>query len=195
MGLQRQMDVTILEHPRFVEDILMPLHITPLLDLPVHQLSGGELQRVALAGALGRPADLYLVDEPSAYLDSEQRVAAAQVLKRFVQATGKSAVVVEHDFMMATYLADAVVVYEGVPAKHATARAPQKLQPGMNSFLKSIGVTFRRDPETLRPRVNKMNSDLDKAQKKAGNYFFMEERYNEQRQSKADSDARPAALR
>lgn len=172
--LQRQIGGVLL-HPQFSTDILEPLHVEPLLDMPVQQLSGGEIQRVALAGTLGRPADLYLIDEPSAYLDSEQRIAAAQVLKRFVQATGKSAMVVEHDFMMATYLADAVIVYDGVPAVHATARAPQRLQPGMNSFLKSIDVTFRRDPETHRPRVNKPDSALDKEQKKAGNYFFMEE--------------------
>lgn len=163
-----------LSHPQFSKDILEPLHVEPLLDLPVRQLSGGEIQRLAIAGALGRPADLYLIDEPSAYLDSEQRIAAAQVLKRFVLTTGKSAVVVEHDFMMATYLADAVIVYDGVPAVHATACAPQQLKPGMNAFLQGIGVTFRRDPETGRPRINKPNSALDKVQKEAGNYFLME---------------------
>merc|ERR1712039_1139760 len=89
-------------------------------------------------------------------------------------------VVVEHDFMMATYLADAVIVYEGVPAVNAIARAPQRLHTGMNMFLRSIDVTFRRDPETLRPRVNKLNSKLDKEQKAAGNYFFMEERYRDE---------------
>jgi ATP-binding cassette subfamily E protein 1 len=168
-----------LSNPNFSQEILEPLHIEPLLDSPVEQLSGGEIQRVALAGALGRPADVYLIDEPSAYLDSEQRIAVARVLKRFVQASGKSAIVVEHDFMMATYVADAVIVYEGMPSLHATARAPQRLQPGMNSFLRSIDVTFRRDPETLRPRVNKPNSALDKEQKASGYYFFMEERYSE----------------
>jgi len=192
--LERQIG-SVLFHPGFVHDILGPLHVEPLMDSPVKQLSGGETQRVALAGALGRPADLYLIDEPSAYLDSEQRIDVARVLKRFVMSTGKSAVVVEHDFMMATYLADAVIVYDGVPAVHATAHAPQRLHPGMNAFLKSIGVTFRRDPETLRPRVNKFNSELDKAQKKAGNYFFMEEKYAEQWQNKATTDARPAAPR
>jgi ATP-binding cassette subfamily E protein 1 len=164
-----------MQHQRFQEDILEPLRLAPLLDLPVQQLSGGEYQRVALALALGSPADLYLIDEPSAYLDSEQRITAAKVIKRFVQATGRSAVVVEHDFMMATYLADAVVVYDGVPSVRATAHAPQRLQPGMNAFLKSLDVTFRRDPETYRPRVNKPNSALDKEQKASGNYFYMED--------------------
>merc|ERR1719379_2571476 len=164
-----------LEHARFREDVLEPLKLAPLLDMPLKQLSGGEYQRVALALALGTPADLYLIDEPSAYLDSEQRILAAKVLKRFVQATGRSAVVVEHDFMMATYLADSVVVYDGVPSVSATARAPQRLQPGMNAFLKSLDVTFRRDPETYRPRVNKPNSALDKEQKASGNYFCIDD--------------------
>ena len=82
--------------------------------------------------------------------------------------------VVEHDFMMATYLADAVVVYDGVPAVRATARAPQPLEPGMNAFLRHLDVTLRRDPETHRPRVNKPDSTLDKEQKASGNYFYMD---------------------
>jgi len=48
----------------------------------VLNLSGGELQRVALTLCLGKPADVYLIDEPSAYLDSEQRLHAAKVIKR-----------------------------------------------------------------------------------------------------------------
>ena len=48
----------------------------------VKNLSGGELQRVAITLALGTPADIYLIDEPSAYLDSEQRIIAAKVIFR-----------------------------------------------------------------------------------------------------------------
>jgi len=44
----------------------------------VRNLSGGELQRVAITMALGQPANVYLIDEPSAYLDSEQRIVAAK---------------------------------------------------------------------------------------------------------------------
>ena len=131
------------------------------------------MQRLALCLALGTPADLYLIDEPSAYLDSEQRITAAKVLKRFVQTTGKTALVVEHDFMMATYLADRVIVYEGTPSVSATARSPSPLQSGMNQFLKALHVTFRRDPETYRPRINKLDSVVDKEQKASGNFFFL----------------------
>jgi ABC-type Mn2+/Zn2+ transport system ATPase subunit len=46
----------------------------------VTNLSGGELQRVAIVLCLGKPADVYLIDEPSAYLDSEQRIACSKVL-------------------------------------------------------------------------------------------------------------------
>jgi ATP-binding cassette subfamily E protein 1 len=50
--------------------------------IQVQNLSGGELQRVAITLCLGKPADVYLIDEPSAYLDSEQRLHAARVIKR-----------------------------------------------------------------------------------------------------------------
>ena len=164
-----------LGHPRFVAEVLTPLRVDALLEHNVASLSGGELQIVAIAIALGTPADLYLLDEPSAYLDSEQRIAAARVLKRFIQTTHKVALVVEHDFMMATYLADRVIVYRGTPAIAATATAPQPLQSGMNAFLRGLDVSFRRDPETHRPRINKPNSGLDKEQKAAGNYFHLDD--------------------
>ena len=107
-------------------------------------------------------------------LDSEQRLLAARVLKRFVQTTGKTAFVVEHDMMMATYLADRVVVYDGQPAVSAVATSPQPLLKGMNAFLKTLDVSFRRDPETHRPRINKPGSVADKEQKASGDYFYVE---------------------
>ena len=82
-----------------------------------------------------QPADIYLIDEPSAYLDSEQRIVASKVIKRFILHAKKTAFVVEHDFIMATYLADRVIVYEGIPSLDCVANAPQSLVTGMNLFL------------------------------------------------------------
>ncbi|RKP33748.1 P-loop containing nucleoside triphosphate hydrolase protein, partial [Dimargaris cristalligena] len=161
-------------HPQFQTDVLKPLRIEELLDLEVQNLSGGELQRVAITLALGRPAEIYLIDEPSAYLDSEQRIVAAKVIKRFILHAKKTAFIVEHDFIMATYLADRVVVYDGTPSVEATANSPQSLLTGMNKFLASLEITFRRDPTNFRPRINKLDSLKDKEQKVAGNYFFLE---------------------
>lgn len=97
----------------FKTEVLGPLNIESLLDNQVQTLSGGELQRVAIVLGLAKPCDIYLIDEPSAYLDSEQRVIAAKIIKRWVLGSKKSAFVVEHDFIMATYLADKVICFEG----------------------------------------------------------------------------------
>src|SRR5271154_2413059 len=102
----------------------------------VTNLSGGELQRVALVLCLGKPADIYLIDEPSAYLDSEQRIVTAKVIKRFILHAKKTAFIVEHDFIMATYLADRVIVFSGTPSIDALASTPQTMVTGMNAFLK-----------------------------------------------------------
>jgi ATP-binding cassette subfamily E protein 1 len=114
------------------------------------------------------------IDEPSAYLDSEQRIAASKVIKRFIMHAKKTSFVVEHDFIMATYLADRVIVYDGTPGVETCAHAPQALIPGMNTFLKQLNITFRRDPTNYRPRINKMDSIKDKEQKVSGNFFYME---------------------
>jgi len=160
------------QHPQFMTDVVRPLLVEDLLDNEVKHLSGGELQRVAIVLALGKPADIYLIDEPSAYLDSEQRIVAAKVIKRFILNSKKTAFVVEHDFIMATYLADRVIVYDGIPSIECTACSPQQLLEGMNRFLQMLDITFRRDPSNYRPRINKNNSVKDKEQKVAGQFFY-----------------------
>lgn len=161
--------------PQFQTDVYKPLRIDDFIDQEVQNLSGGELQRVAIVLALGIPADIYLIDEPSAYLDSEQRIVAARVIKRFIMHTKKTAFIVEHDFIMATYLADRVIVFDGKPSVDARANTPESLVTGCNKFLRSLDVTFRRDPNSFRPRINKYQSQMDQEQKLAGNYYFLEE--------------------
>ncbi|KAK9844826.1 hypothetical protein WJX74_007364 [Apatococcus lobatus] len=162
-------------HPQFQTDVMKPLNIEILMDQEVKNLSGGELQRVAITLALGQPADLYLIDEPSAYLDSEQRIIAAKVIKRFIMHSKKTAFIVEHDFIMAAYLADRVIVYEGQPSKSCYARPPTSLVTGMNMFLKNLEITFRRDPTNYRPRINKQQSTKDREQKLAGSYYYLDD--------------------
>eukprot|EP00698_Gefionella_okellyi_P004272 TRINITY_DN13961_c0_g1_i1.p1 TRINITY_DN13961_c0_g1~~TRINITY_DN13961_c0_g1_i1.p1 ORF type:complete len:604 (-),score=165.39 TRINITY_DN13961_c0_g1_i1:66-1877(-) len=162
--------------PQFSSDVLKPMMIEEIIDQEVLNLSGGELQRVAITLCLGQPADIYLIDEPSAYLDSEQRIVAAKVIKRFILHAKRTGFVVEHDFIMATYLADRVIVYDGTPSVECTANSPQSLLTGMNTFLKSLEITFRRDPTNYRPRINKYESLKDREQKSSGAYFFLEDK-------------------
>ena len=161
-------------HPQFISDVIKPLTMENLYDQSVKHLSGGELQRVAITLCLGKPADIYLIDEPSAYLDSEQRLITCKVIKRFILHAKKTAFIVEHDFIMATYLADRVVVFEGIPSIQTVATSPQILLTGINKFLKSLEITFRRDPINHRPRINKLHSVKDTEQKASGNYFFID---------------------
>lgn len=161
-------------HPQFIADVMKPMLMDAIMDELVQTLSGGELQRCAITLALGKPADIYLIDEPSAYLDSEQRLITARVIKRFILHAKKTAFIVEHDFIMATYLADRVVVYDGTPSVNTTAHSPEDLLTGMNRFLKQLDITFRRDPTNYRPRINKLASVKDAEQKRAGNYFFLD---------------------
>ena len=156
------------ETATFVSEVTKPMKLDNIIDNEVQKLSGGELQRVAIMLALAKGADTYLIDEPSAYLDSEQRVITARVLKRFILNNQKTAFIVEHDFIMATYLADQVIVYDGEPGLKCRANSPQGLVDGMNKFLAMLNISFRRDPTNFRPRVNKLNSVLDKEQKAAG---------------------------
>ncbi|TKX23893.1 translation initiation factor RLI1 [Elsinoe australis] len=161
--------------PQFQTDVYKPLHLDDFIDQEVQNLSGGELQRVAIVLALGIPADIYLIDEPSAYLDSEQRIIAARVIKRFIMHSKKTAFVIDHDILFSTYLADRIIVFDGQPSVKARANAAESVMSGCNRFLKTLDVTFRRDPGNYRPRINKYQSQMDQEQKASGNYYFLEE--------------------
>mmetsp|Transcript_56591 Transcript_56591/g.148534 ORF Transcript_56591/g.148534 Transcript_56591/m.148534 type:complete len:690 (-) Transcript_56591:644-2713(-) len=155
--------------------VLKPLQMDALEKLYVKNLSGGELQRVAITICLGAPASVYLLDEPSAGLDCEQRIIASKVIRRWVvNHMQKTAFIIDHDFVMASALADRVIVYTGQPGVECTANTPQGVVDGFNSFLKMLDVTFRRDPTNFRPRVNKKNSSKDREQKAAGQHFVFD---------------------
>jgi ATP-binding cassette subfamily E protein 1 len=153
-------------------EIIEPLHVKRMLDKEVNILSGGELQRVAIAECLSRDADIYLLDEPSAYLDVEERLAVAKAIRRITKMRGVTAFVVEHDIVTQDFIADKIMVFHGESGKYGQAGHPQSLEDGMNTFLKQMNVTFRRDGDTKRPRVNKPESRLDKEQKNSGRYYY-----------------------
>jgi ATP-binding cassette subfamily E protein 1 len=153
-------------------EILQPLRINLLLERNVMELSGGELQKVAIAACLSRDSKLFLLDEPSAYLDVEERLIMAKTLRRIVEAHQTTAFVVEHDVVTQDFIADRLMVFNGQPGVKGIANPPTSLRKGMNAFLKEMGVTFRRDSVTRRPRVNKEGSRLDSFQKQIGEYYY-----------------------
>jgi ATP-binding cassette subfamily E protein 1 len=157
-------------------EIIRPLQLERLMKQKLDDLSGGELQRVAIAACLSRTADLYLLDEPSAHLDVEQRVLATKVIRRFAENNKVTAMVVDHDIYMIDMLSDRLLVFEGEPMKRGEVHGPFDMRQGMNRFLKGIGITFRRDEETKRPRVNKLDSQLDRTQKAEGEYYYSVEK-------------------
>ncbi len=153
-------------------EFVKPLGLEKLMDRNLDDLSGGELQRVAIVACLLRDADLYLLDEPSAHLDVEQRIEVARLIRRFALNFSKSVLVVDHDIYLIDMVSDRLMVFQGEPGKRGIARRPMSMRDGMNTFLSDLGITFRRDEETKRPRVNKIGSRLDREQKAKGEYYY-----------------------
>ena len=157
---------------KYKTQLIEPLGLSHLMNKQTDQLSGGELQRVAIARCLGQDADLYLLDEPSAYLDVEQRLRVSKIIRDFVEKEEKAAFVVDHDLLFLDYLSHKLMVFQGAPGKEGTAEGPFPMEEGMTRFLKELGITMRRDPESNRPRINKLDSAKDREQKKSGKYYY-----------------------
>ncbi len=155
------------------EQILNPLGLKKLYDKSIKGLSGGELQKVAVSLSLLRDADIYALDEPSAFLDIEDRISLAKFVQRFIKGKGKSAIIIDHDIQLIDLVSDTLIIFEGIPGVEGVGSSPMTKEVGMNEFLKSLNISFRRDETTGRPRVNKGESRLDRLQKKDGNYYYI----------------------
>ena len=154
------------------KDLINPLDIKDLYLKKLSELSGGELQRVAIAAALAQKADICLLDEPSAYLDVEQRLRVSKIIKNVAQAGSFSIIVVDHDLLFIDYLSDRAIVFSGKPAILGTEKGPLSMEEGMNSLLKDVEITLRRDEESGRPRINKPGSVKDREQKGKEKYYY-----------------------
>ncbi len=152
--------------------LIRPLELKGLLTKKLSELSGGELQRVWIARCLSEDSDLILMDEPSAYLDVEQRLSLGKVVRDMLKITGRSALIVDHDLLFIDTISDRLIVFKGKPAIRGQVTGPFKMEEGMNHFLKNIELTFRRDEESQRPRINKPGSQKDEEQKKSGKLYY-----------------------
>lgn len=158
----------------FKTEIIRPFSLEELMDKEVQELSGGELQRLSVALTLSQDAEIYLLDEPTAFLDVEQRLKTGKAVKRIIESHNRASIIVDHDIVFIDYISDRAMVFYGEPGVEGHASNPMNLRSAMNRFLSDIGITFRRDKETKRPRVNKNGSYLDREQKEKGEYYYLD---------------------
>ncbi|MDI6645062.1 MAG: ribosome biogenesis/translation initiation ATPase RLI [Methanobacteriaceae archaeon] len=160
----------------FKSEIVKPFSLDNIMDKEVKDLSGGELQRLAIATTLSKDADIYLFDEPTAFLDVEQRLVAARAIRKIIENRHSASIIIDHDIVFIDYISDRAMVFFGKPGLRGHATAPTDLRTSMNKFLSDVGITFRRDKETKRPRVNKFGSYLDRIQKEQGEYYYLKDK-------------------
>ncbi len=157
---------------QFKNVIMRPLNLESIGDTQVSELSGGDLQKVYIAKTLGKEADVYILDEPSAYLDADQRMIVARMIKRFAENNKNAVMVVDHDIYFIDLISTSLIVFAGEGGRQGRSYGPLSLKDGMNLFLKNLNITFRRDENTQRPRINKQESRLDTEQRKIGEYYY-----------------------
>ena len=162
----------LIEGSQEEEQIVDPLKIKKLYNKSIKNLSGGELQKVSIVTCLLQKADLYALDEPSAFLDVEDRIAVAKFIQKFTRSYGKSAMIIDHDVQLLDLVSDSMIIFEGTSGIDGHASSPISKVEAMNKFLKDLDITFRRDEKSQRPRVNKENSRLDKIQKAESNFYY-----------------------
>ena len=172
------------DDPTLQDSLAVPLRMEKLLPRSMKDISGGELQKVAIIATMARDADVYALDEPSAFLDVEDRFVVARAVGRLVKMRGKAAIIIDHDLQVIDIISDRLMVFHGEPGVDGVASSPMLKEEGMNTFLKQVGLTYRRDITSGRPRVNKPGSKLDRDQKARGAYYYV----SSQREENVESD-------
>ncbi len=167
-GINKNVDTGLIQ-----TQLITPLNLAKLFEKKIMNLSGGELQKTAIVATLLQDASIYAFDEPSAFIDVEDRLVLAKAIQRFVRSMGKTALVIDHDIQLIDIVADSLMIFSGEPGKKGTASKPLGKNEGMNAFLENLGITYRRDVTTGRPRVNKPGSKLDRMQKDDKKYYYV----------------------
>lgn len=156
----------------FQNEVIKRLNLHKLMPRKINELSGGELQKFAIAVTLAQEADIYLLDEPSAYIDVEERLNVCKAIRHVTELRKAATFVVDHDITVIDNISDRIIVFTGIPGKYGIASKPVNLRDGMNRFLRDLDITFRRDKRSGRPRINKPGSYLDRYQKSIGEYYY-----------------------
>jgi ATP-binding cassette subfamily E protein 1 len=172
------------DDPGLQDALATPLRLEKLLPRLMTELSGGELQKVAIVATMAQDAEIFALDEPSAFLDVEDRFVIARAVSRLIKARGKAAVIIDHDLQVVDIISDRLMVLTGTPGVRGEATPPLAKEEGMNIFLKEVGLTYRRDVNSGRPRVNKPGSKLDREQKERGVHYYV----TAQREEDAQAD-------
>jgi ATP-binding cassette subfamily E protein 1 len=155
-----------------MSELWFKLKINEIEELFLDELNTGTLQKIMIAKALSTDAEIYLLDEPSAFLDVEERINVAKIIQSIIAKRKKVAFVVDHDILFVDFISDKIIVFDGKPGEEGFCTKPKDKKGGMNQFLKILDVTYRKDLKSGRPRVNKLNSAKDKEQKAEGNYYI-----------------------
>lgn len=175
--LETDSDMLVVEYlqdaiNKYPQQLIKPLELEKLFTQKLSQLSGGQLQRVSIAHCLSQDAKLFLLDEPSAYLDIEQRLLISKIIRNIAWERDLTILVVDHDLMFLDYVSNRLIVFSGQPAKQGLLQGPFSMEKGMNLFLQDLQISLRRDVSSHRPRINKLDSVKDREQKRAGKLYY-----------------------
>ena len=142
-----------------------------IINKNVQNLSGGELQKLAIITTLMQEADIYLIDEPSANLDIEDRLECMGIISSFISARSKCAIIVDHDLAFLDSTCPRSILFKGQKGVNGMTDDIEGTGRAINNFLKEVDITIRRDKDSGRPRINQRGSRLDVEQKASGIYF------------------------
>jgi ATP-binding cassette subfamily E protein 1 len=119
-----------------IDEVAGALGLGSVLNRETPDLSGGELQRVAVAATLLKDADIYFFDEPSSYLDIYQRLNVARQIKAIP--SSKMVVVIEHDLAILDFLADVVYLMYGKESVYGVLSQPRPVSSAINTYISGL---------------------------------------------------------
>ncbi|MEM4772817.1 MAG: ATP-binding cassette domain-containing protein, partial [Nanoarchaeales archaeon] len=116
-----------------------------ILEKNIENLSGGELQALAISISLAKNADFYYFDEPTTFLDISQRFNLINIFRKHLK--DKSSIIVDHDIAFLDALCDYIHIFYGMPSVYGIVSNLLSARVGINNFfegyIKEENIKFR----------------------------------------------------
>ncbi|MBU1197868.1 ATP-binding cassette domain-containing protein [Candidatus Micrarchaeota archaeon] len=154
----------------FAETFVRTMDLKRLEFLRTSDLSGGELQKLRIYEALNQEKSVYVLDEPTNMLDVSGRIRLSKMLRERVK-EGRAVLLVDHDLEFLFNTVDRVIVMEGESGVHGEVKDVYDKHEGAKVLLKQFGLTYRKDGNTERLKLNKPGSRKDAALKKSKEFI------------------------
>ncbi|MBI5225339.1 ATP-binding cassette domain-containing protein [Candidatus Micrarchaeota archaeon] len=154
----------------FSDNYIKAMKMAKLEFYDIRKLSGGELQKLEIFKTLNQQKPLYVLDEPTNMLDVRARIMLSKMMRERAE-NNCAIIVVDHDLEFLYNSVDRLLVMNGESGKSGHVEGIYEKEEGVSRLLSDFDLSYRRDNESKRLKLNKAGSKKDAIARETGKFI------------------------